>query len=64
VTETARQLLSVVEVAAHLGVSRFTVRSWLRQARIPYVRLGRRVLLEPIEVQRFIEANRVEARQA
>lgn len=56
--------LSVHEAAARLGVSRFTLRAWLRQRRIPYFRLGRRVVLSDADVERFLAAHRVEAREA
>jgi excisionase family DNA binding protein len=53
--------LSVVEAAKEMGISVHTLRAWVRQRRISYLKLGRRVLLEPQDVQRFIDANRVEA---
>jgi excisionase family DNA binding protein len=52
-------LLSLPEGARRLGVSRHTVRAWIRQRRLPFVRLGRRVLLDPADVERFINVNRV-----
>lgn len=52
-----------VEQAAHrLGVSIFTVRSWLRRGGIAYHRLGRRIVILEGDVQAFLAANRVEAR--
>lgn len=54
------RLLSLPEAASRLGVSRHTMRAWIRQRRLPFVRLGRRVLLHPRDVENFIEANRVE----
>ena len=59
-----RPLISIVEGARRLGVSRFTLRAWTRQGVIPHVRLRRRVLLDPIDLEKFIAANRVEARAA
>jgi excisionase family DNA binding protein len=52
-------LLSLPEAARRLGLSHHTMRAWVRQRRVPFVRLGRRVLLDPRDVQRFIDANRV-----
>jgi excisionase family DNA binding protein len=54
-------LMSLPEAAQHLGVSRHTLRGWIRQKRIAYVRLGRRVLFAPADVQKFVTAHRVEA---
>ena len=61
--ETIRNL-SVREAAARIGVSPFTVRSWLRQRRIPFFRVGRRVLLSQVDVDRFLQAGRVSAKEA
>ncbi len=54
--------LSVAEAAARLGVSRYTVRSWVRQRRLEHYRLGRRVVISQAEVERFLAVNRVPAR--
>lgn len=56
--------LSVPEAASFLGVSVFTVRAWLRQRRLPYFRLGRRVVIAEADLERFLALNRVEAREA
>ncbi len=60
--EIESRLMSIPEVAAALGVSRFTVRSWLRQRRLGYYRLGRRIVIAAAEIDRFLTANRVSAR--
>jgi len=56
------KLLDVNSAATRLGVSPFTVRAWLRQRRLLYVKLGRRVLVPEDAISRFIEANTVRAR--
>jgi excisionase family DNA binding protein len=58
------KLVGVAATATRMGVSPYTLRAWIRQGRIPFVRLGRRVLFDPADVDRFIKANRVEARMA
>jgi excisionase family DNA binding protein len=55
------KLLSIEEGAVQLGISPLTMRAWIRQRRLPYIQLGRRILLDPKDVQRFIDANRVKA---
>lgn len=57
-----RPLIGIAEGATRLGISKFTLRSWIRQGVIPHVRLGRRVLLDPRDLDRLIQASRVEAR--
>lgn len=54
------KLLSVVLAADICGVSPHTLRAWLRQRRLPHVRLGRRVLLDPSDLRRFIGENRID----
>ena len=46
------------EAAASVGLSPWTLRAWIRQGKLAAVRLGRRVLIEPSELQRLIEAGR------
>lgn len=57
-----RRLLSVEEAAAIIGVSRYTLRAWLREGRLAHIRLGRRVVLDPADLARFVDAGRVPAR--
>jgi excisionase family DNA binding protein len=56
-----RTLVSMAEAAAMLGVSRFTVRTWLRARRLPFYRLGRRVVIDAQDVEAFLARGRVEA---
>jgi excisionase family DNA binding protein len=53
---------SIAQAAARIGVSRHTLRSWLRLRRLPYIRAGRRILLAPEDVESFLQSHRVEAR--
>jgi excisionase family DNA binding protein len=43
-------LLTVAEVASHWRVSPHTVRVWIRQGRLPAVRLARRAIRLPAAV--------------
>jgi len=47
----------IAAVAERLGVSDWTLRTWIRQGRLPYHKLGRRVLLRLDDVERFLEDN-------
>jgi excisionase family DNA binding protein len=47
-------LKSVEEAAESLGLSPWTIRLYVRQGKIRPVRIGRRVLIEPGEIQRII----------
>lgn len=47
-------LKSVEEAAGLLGISKWTVRAYIRSGRLRPVRLGRRVLLSEAELERFV----------
>ncbi len=55
--------LSVAEAAPVLGVSVFTVRAWIRQRRLPFFRVGRRIVLDRQDLEAFLHAHRVEPRE-
>jgi excisionase family DNA binding protein len=52
---------TVRETAAELGLSPATLRVWIRQRRISYVRLGRAVRIPAAEIRRLIERGTVPA---
>lgn len=56
-------LVGVRDAAAALGLSHWTVRQYIRDGKIRAVRIGRRVLVEPREVERLISAGRTEGRE-
>ena len=51
---TDRELLNVEESAAQLNIKPSTVRAWILRRRIPFVKLGRRVLLRKSDLDRLI----------
>jgi excisionase family DNA binding protein len=55
-------LRSVEQAAELLGISRWTVRSYIRTGKLKPVRLGRRVLLAEDELERFV-AERTQVRE-
>ncbi len=46
-----RRLIDARELASQLGVSVRTIRSWQARGLIPYIRVGRRILFNPDEVE-------------
>ena len=50
-------LLSVKQAAERLGVSWWTLARWARQRRFRTVKLGRRVLIPSVELDRLVESN-------
>ena len=51
-----KKLLSVLATAELLSISPWTVRSYIKQGKLRPVRIGRRVLLQQEEIQRFVES--------
>jgi excisionase family DNA binding protein len=54
--------VNILEAAQVLCVSVSTLYGWVWQRRIPFVKIGRAVRFERRDLEKFIEANRVEAR--
>jgi excisionase family DNA binding protein len=57
-TEAAK---TVRETAEELGLSPATLRAWIRERRIGYIRLGRAVRVPASEIRRLIERGTVPA---
>jgi excisionase family DNA binding protein len=55
------ELLTVVETAKTLRISQGTVRAWVLNRKIPYVKVGSRVLFKQADIQSFINRNTVQA---
>jgi len=53
----------VQEAAPILGVSVFMVRALIRQRRLPYYKIGRRVVLDVADLEAYLLAHRVDARE-
>ena len=58
------QTLAVRDVAESLSLSPATIRLWIRQRKIGYVRLGRAVRIPVSEVRRIVERGTVPALQS
>ena len=55
------ELLNLKEGAKELKLSIHTLRSWIYQRRIPFVRLGRRILLRKEDLEEIVNRNLVKA---
>ncbi len=55
--------LSVDEAAPILGVSVFTVRKLIRVRAVPFYRVGRRVVLDREDLERYLRQHRIEPRE-
>lgn len=55
------ELVNLKEAAQEMKLSIHTLRAWTYQKRIPFVRLGRRVLLRRGDLEAFVSKNLVEA---
>ena len=67
-TTTNRSLgddnLDLAQAAKRLGVSRHTLRTWtVYQRRLPFLKLGKRILIAPKDLLAFEQARRVPARE-
>ena len=56
-------LLTVAEAAERLRISEYTLRGWISQRRIPYVKIGRRTLFNPADLDTLIKDSTVEPRK-
>jgi excisionase family DNA binding protein len=58
---TVPHLLEVAHVAHRLSASQEYVRRLIRERKLAAVRLGTRWRVDAVDLQRFIDANRIEA---
>lgn len=56
--QSERLLLDVKEAAHALSISPWTIRKYITDGKLKPVRIGRRVLIEPSELQRLVVAGR------
>lgn len=57
-------LLSVEESSRFTHLRESTIRSWILNRRVPYVKLGRRVFLRKLDLEKLITDSVVPARSA
>ena len=54
-----QQLRTVRQVAEELGLATITIRTWMAQRKLKYVRLGRSVRIPAAEVRRIVDSGTV-----
>jgi len=57
-------LLTVQDAADYLAVSKSTLYGWVWQRRIAFVKVGRALRFAMADLEKFIRANRTEARSS
>jgi excisionase family DNA binding protein len=51
-----RLAMGLKEAGAAIGLSPWTIRKYVAEGKIAAIRIGRRVLIEPSELRRFVKA--------
>jgi len=51
--------LSLLEAAPILGISPYTLRAWVRDRRIAFHRMGRRIVFDRGDLEQYIRQHRV-----
>ena len=53
------RLLSLKDSATYLGAHLWAIRQMVRNQELPYVQIGRKFLIDRIDLDRFVERNKV-----
>ncbi|MCI0552067.1 MAG: helix-turn-helix domain-containing protein [Anaerolineae bacterium] len=53
------KLFTVREAAQYLKIAEWTLRSWISQKRIPYVKLGSRTMFDVDDLNKWIDSHKV-----
>ena len=57
--EVSGKLLDVRELSQRLGVKVKTVYCWVHARQIPYVKVGRLVKFDPLDISQWVESRKV-----
>ncbi|OHB72092.1 MAG: hypothetical protein A2W23_08635 [Planctomycetes bacterium RBG_16_43_13] len=52
---TSKRLLDIKDAGVYLSISHWTIRELLNRGEIPYCRIGRKILLDLRDLDRFVE---------
>jgi excisionase family DNA binding protein len=53
------RLLSLKDAAVYLGARLWAVRQMVRNRELPYVQIGRKYLIDRLDLDRFVERNKI-----
>ena len=59
-----KRLINKKELAEYLRLSIYTVDAWVSQHRIPYIKMGRRVLFDLDEIDKWKENRKVASEES
>ena len=54
----AERLYSVGEIANHIGVSKDTIRAWIKKETIPFYKVGRQYKFKLSEINAWVESGK------
>lgn len=57
-TDTLPRLLTIDQLADHLGVTVRHIRRLIAERRVPYVKVGRLVRFDPAEISEWLDSSR------
>lgn len=57
---SSQRLIDIHHVAEMLGIKINTVYTWVNQRKIPYIKVGRLVKFDLVDIETWISAHRVE----
>ena len=57
-TEESERWSNLEDISNHLGVSKDTIRGWIRKGNIPYYKVGRQYKFKISEVDEWVKSGR------
>ncbi len=63
-SDSKKSFYTVVELAEAIGMSQVTIRNWLAERRLSYVKFGKNVRIPTSELDRLIAEGTIPARRA
>ena len=54
-----KRYLNVKELSGLTGLKQSTIYQWVSQRKIPYIKLGKKILFDPDKINKWIEENTV-----